>query len=55
MSASDQTFHGSGAVLHTRRVTLFFGLVITFPLIGHATCNAFRDLVENGEGAVSQT
>jgi uncharacterized membrane protein len=28
-------------------VTLFFGLVITFPLIGHATWHAFRDLVEH--------
>ena len=27
-------------------VTLFFGLVIAFPLIGHATWHAFRDLVE---------
>ena len=26
-------------------VTLFFGLVITFPLIGHATWHAFRDLL----------
>ena len=26
--------------------TLFFGLVIAFPLIGHATWHAFRDLVE---------
>ena len=27
-------------------VTLFFGLVIMFPLIGQATWLAFRDLVE---------
>jgi uncharacterized membrane protein len=27
-------------------VTLFFGLVIMFPLIGHATWHAFRNLVE---------
>ena len=32
-------------------VTLFFGLVITFPLIGHATWHAFRDLVERGDGS----
>jgi uncharacterized membrane protein len=31
-------------------VTLFFGLVVTFPLIGHATWHAFRDLVELGDG-----
>jgi uncharacterized membrane protein len=31
-------------------VTLFFGLVITFPLIGHATWHAFRNLVERDEG-----
>jgi uncharacterized membrane protein len=31
-------------------VTLFFGLVITFPLIGHATWHAFRDLVKRGDG-----
>lgn len=31
-------------------VTLFFGLVIAFPLIGHATWHAFRDLVEIGDG-----
>jgi len=29
-------------------VTLYFGLVIMFPLIGHATWHAFRDLVERG-------
>jgi uncharacterized membrane protein len=27
-------------------VTLFFGLVIVFPLIGHATWHAFRDVIE---------
>jgi uncharacterized membrane protein len=27
-------------------VTLFAGLIITFPLIGHATWHAYRDLVE---------
>ena len=32
-------------------VTLFFGLVIMFPLIGHATWHAFRDLVERGDGS----
>jgi uncharacterized membrane protein len=32
-------------------VTLFFGLVIAFPLIGHATWHAFRDLVERGDGS----
>jgi uncharacterized membrane protein len=32
-------------------VTLFFGLVITFPLIGHATWHAFRNLVERDEGS----
>lgn len=31
--------------------TLFFGLVITFPLIGHATWHAFRDVVERGDGS----
>ena len=31
--------------------TLFFGLVITFPLIGHATWHAFRDLVERADGS----
>jgi uncharacterized membrane protein len=30
-------------------VTLFFGLVIAFPLTGHATWHAFRDLVERGD------
>jgi uncharacterized membrane protein len=30
-------------------VMLFFGLVIMFPLIGHATWHAFRDLVECGD------
>ena len=32
-------------------VTLFFGLVIMFPLIGHATWHAFRNLVERGDGS----
>jgi uncharacterized membrane protein len=32
-------------------VTLFFGLVIMFPLIGHATWHAFRDLIERGNGS----
>jgi uncharacterized membrane protein len=32
-------------------VTLFFGLVITFPLIGHATWHAFRDLLVRGDGS----
>jgi uncharacterized membrane protein len=32
-------------------VTLFFGLVIAFPLIGHATWHTFRDLVERGDGS----
>ena len=32
-------------------VTLFFGLVIAFPLIGHATWHAFRDLVELRDGS----
>ena len=32
-------------------VTLFFGLVIAFPLIGHATWHAFRDLVERPDGS----
>jgi uncharacterized membrane protein len=30
-------------------VTLFFGLVIMFPLVGHATWHAFRNLVELGD------
>ena len=29
--------------------TLFFGLVVAFPLIGHATWHAFRDLIERGD------
>jgi uncharacterized membrane protein len=28
--------------------TVFVGLVIAFPLIGHATWHAFRDVVRNG-------
>jgi uncharacterized membrane protein len=32
-------------------VTLFFGLVIMFPLIGHATWHAFRDLIERDGGS----
>jgi uncharacterized membrane protein len=32
-------------------LTLFFGLVIMFPLIGHAAWHAFRDLVECGDAA----
>jgi uncharacterized membrane protein len=32
-------------------VMLFFGLVIMFPLIGHATWHAFRDLVERSDQA----
>jgi uncharacterized membrane protein len=32
-------------------VTLFSGLVITFPLIGHATWHAFRDLLVRGDGS----
>ena len=32
-------------------VTLFFGLVIMFPLVGHATWHAFRDLVGRGDGS----
>jgi hypothetical protein len=28
-----------------------FGLVIMFPLIGHATWHAFRNLVERGDGS----
>jgi uncharacterized membrane protein len=27
-------------------VTLFVGLIVTFPLIGHATWHAYRDLIE---------
>ena len=27
-------------------VTLFVGLIVTFPLIGHATWHASRDLLE---------
>ena len=33
-------------------VTLFFGLVIMFPLIGHATWHAFRDLVERDDDEI---
>jgi uncharacterized membrane protein len=32
-------------------VTLFVGLVIMFPLVGHATWYAFRDLLERGDGS----
>jgi uncharacterized membrane protein len=32
-------------------VTLFFGLVIMFPWIGHATWHAFRDVVERSDGS----
>lgn len=32
-------------------VTLFFGLVIAFPIIGHATWHAFRNLVQRGDGS----
>jgi uncharacterized membrane protein len=32
-------------------VTLFLGLVITFPLIGHATWHAFRDLLVRRDGS----
>ena len=28
-------------------ITLFLGLIVTLPLIGHATWHAYRDLVEN--------
>ena len=30
---------------------VFFGLVITFPLIGHATWHAFRDLLVRSDGS----
>ena len=37
-------------------VTLFFGLVIMFPLIGQATWLAFRDLVErSGQADMATT
>ena len=32
-------------------VTLFLGLVIMFPLVGHATWHAFRDLLVRGDGS----
>lgn len=32
-------------------VTLFFGLVIAFPLFGHATWHAFRDLLVRSDGS----
>lgn len=32
-------------------VTLYVGLIVTFPLVGHATWHAFRDLVEAEETA----
>ncbi len=32
-------------------VTLYLGLVITLPLVGHASWHAYRDLVLSGEGA----
>ena len=38
----------AGAMLFSF-ATLFFGLVIAFPLIGHATWHAFRDLIERGD------
>ena len=28
-------------------VTLYLGLIVTLPLIGHATWHAYRDLVEH--------
>ena len=28
-------------------ITLFLGLIVTLPLIGHATWHAYRDLVEH--------
>jgi uncharacterized membrane protein len=31
--------------------TLFVGLVIAFPLIGHATWHAFRDVVRDRPGS----
>jgi uncharacterized membrane protein len=31
-------------------VTLFLGLVITFPLIGHATWHAYRQLLMRSDG-----
>jgi uncharacterized membrane protein len=37
------------AALIAGAMLLFFGLVIMFPLIGHATWHAFRDLVECGD------
>ena len=37
------TFTGIGLV------TFYLGLVITLPLIGHATWHAYRDLVEDGD------
>jgi uncharacterized membrane protein len=32
-------------------VTLFLGLVLTFPLVGHATWHAYRDLLARGDGS----
>jgi uncharacterized membrane protein len=31
-------------------VTIFLGLVITFPLIGHATWHAYRHLLVRSDG-----
>ncbi len=37
------------AIMGLGFVTLLLGLVIAFPLIGHSTWHAFRDLVERGK------
>jgi uncharacterized membrane protein len=34
------------------KATLFLGLIITMPMIGHATWYAYRDLVELDKGAI---
>ena len=37
------------AIMAVGVLTAFVGLVIAFPLIGHATWHAFRDLIDVGE------
>ena len=36
------------AIMACGIVTLFLGLVVAFPLVGHATWHAYRDLIEAG-------
>ena len=36
-------------------VTLYIGLIVTLPLIGHATWHAYEDLVGRGNGEAAET